>query len=126
MRELYALGQTIDLLRAGKLPEAAIAVHLAEDGWGTAAQLETYPLEPVQAASTGTMLQAQKHRRLVQKSQGMYPSRWGEGGAGKGKGAPWTEKGRKGDPKGRGKGKGRGAGKDPGASKKGHETASNN
>jgi hypothetical protein len=31
MRELYALGQTIDLLRAGKLPEAAIAVHLAED-----------------------------------------------------------------------------------------------
>ena len=130
MRELYALGQTIDLLRAGKLPEAAdalasrfIAVHtaLAEGGWGTAAQLEMYPLEPVQAASTGTMLQAQKHRRLVQKSQGAYPPRWGGGGAGKGKGAPWSDKGRKGDQKGRGKGKGRGAGKDSGGPKKGEE-----
>ncbi|CAL1157123.1 unnamed protein product, partial [Cladocopium goreaui] len=46
---------TFFALLISKLPEAAIAVHLAEDGWGTAAQLETYPLEPVQAASTGTM-----------------------------------------------------------------------
>ena len=116
MRELYSLGQTIDLLRSGRLPEAAgalasrfIAVHtaLAEGGWSTASQLELYPLEPVQSASVATMLQAQKHRRLVQRSQGFSPSRWTSGNKGKGKGGSWSEKGQKGENKGKGKGKGR-------------------
>ena len=129
MRELYALGQTIDLLRSGRLPETAdalasrfIAVHtaLAEGGWATAAQLELYPLEPVQSASVGTMLQAQKHKRLLQKSQGIPPGRWGVPPGGKGRGAgQWTEKGKKGDNKGRGKGKTKGAGKDAPWPKKG-------
>ena len=118
VRELYALAQSIDLLRAGRLPETGdalasrfIAVHtaLGEGGWQTASQLELFPLEPVQSATTATMLQAQKHRRLIQKSQGVYPSRWTGSGAGKGKGgaAGWTDKGKKGEPKGRGKGKGK-------------------
>ena len=34
-------------------------------------QLELYPLEPVQSATTATMLEAQKHRKLVLKSQGL-------------------------------------------------------
>lgn len=129
MRELYALGQTIDLLRSGRLPETAdalasrfIAVHtaLAEGGWSTAAQLELYPLEPVQSATVGTMLQAQKHKRLLQKSQGIQPNRWGVPPGGKGRGAgQWTEKGKKGDNKGRGKGKTKGAGKDASWPKKG-------
>ena len=122
LRELYALGQTIDLLRSGRLPETAdalasrfIAVHtaLAEGGWGTAAQLELYPLEPVQSASVSTMLQAQKHKRLLQKSQGVQPNRWWPPAGGKGKGGgQWGEKGRKGDGKGKTKGKGKGAAKD--------------
>lgn len=128
MRELYSLAQTIDLLRAGRLPETAdalagrfIAVHtaLTEGGWATAGQLELYPLEPVQSASVATMLQAHKHRRLIQKSQGWTPGRWTQGGPGKGKGGGWTEKGKKGDPKGRGRGKGRNQGKDGGGSRKG-------
>ena len=129
MRELYALGQTIDLLRSGRLPETAdalasrfIAVHtaLAEGSWATAAQLELYPLEPVSSATVGTMLQAQKHKRLLQKSQGIQPNRWGAQGAGKGRGAGgWTEKGKKGEGKGRGKGKAKGATKDASWPKKG-------
>lgn len=127
LRELYALGATIDLLRMGKLAECAdalasrfLAVHtaLAEGGWSTASQMELYPLEAVvQSASTATMLQARRHRKLVAKSQG-----WGEGswyGQGRGRGS-WsnTEKGKKGDGKGRGKGRGRSFGKD-GNGKKG-------
>ena len=127
MRELYALAQAIDLLRGGHLPEAAdalagrfVAVHtaLAEGGWATASQLELYPLEPVQSASVSTMLQAQRHKRLVQKSQGITGYRWGSGGAGKGKGNGWQEKGKKGDVKGRGgRNKGKGQGKDGGGKK---------
>ena len=116
LRELYALGQAIDLLRMGRLPETAdalasrfIAVHTAlSDGrWAIASQLELYPLEPVQSATMSTMLQAQKHRRLIQKSQGWYGNSrfWGQTGRGKGGGA--NEKGKKGEPKGRGKGKGK-------------------
>lgn len=116
LRELYALGQAIDLLRMGRLPETAdalasrfIAVHtaLSDGGWATASQLELYPLEPVQSATMSTMLQAQKHRRLIQKSQGWYGNSrfWGQTGRGKGGGA--NEKGKKGEPKGRGKGKGK-------------------
>ena len=129
MRELYALGQTIDLLRSGRLPETPdalasrfIAVHtaLAEGSWATAAQLELYPLEPVQSAMVGTMLQAQKHKRLLQKSQGIQTNRWGVPGPGKGRGAGgWSEKGKKGDGKGRGKGKAKGATKDASWPKKG-------
>lgn len=129
MRELYALGQTIDLLRSGRLPETPdalasrfIAVHtaLAEGSWATAAQLELYPLEPVQSATVGTMLQAQKHKRLLQKSQGIQTNRWGVPGPGKGRGAGgWSEKGKKGDGKGRGKGKAKGATKDASWPKKG-------
>eukprot|EP00435_Cladocopium_sp_Y103_P035369 s2720_g9.t1 len=127
LRELYSLAQAIDLLRMGRLPETAdalasrfIAVHtaLSEGNWTTAAQLELYPLEPVQSASTATMLEAHKHRRLVMKSQGLTPgSRWWPA-AGRGKGAPQTEKGKKGDGK-RNKGKGKGAGKESTWSQKG-------
>ena len=119
VRELFALGQSIDLLRAGRLPECAdslasrfIAVHtaLSDGNWQVASQLEMYPLEPVQAATVATMLQAQKHRRLIQRSQGYSPSRWNSQGPGKGKGTGgWSEKGRKGDGnKGPGRGKGKG------------------
>ena len=71
VRELFALGQSIDLLRAGRLPECAdslasrfIAVHtaLGDDNWQVASQLEMFPLEPVQSATVSTMLQAQRHR----------------------------------------------------------------
>ena len=112
LRELYSLAQAIDLLRQGRLPEAGdalaarfIAVHtaLSDGGWQTASQLELHPLEPVQSTSTATMLLAQKHRRLVQKSQGLAPGRWWTGGKGKGQG--FSEKGRKGE-QGKGRGKG--------------------
>ena len=118
LRELYSLAQTIDYLRAGRLPEAAdalaarfVACHtaLAEGHWGTAAQLELHPLEPTASTSTATMLQAQKHRRLLWKSQGYYPPR-GWSGQGKGKGNP-SEKGKKGGGKEKGKGKGKGGNK---------------
>ena len=114
-RELYALGQSIDLLRSGKLLECAdalasrfIAVHTAmsEGSWQTAAHLELYPLEPAQSANTATMLQAHRHRRLVLKSQGINTNRWW-GGSGRGKGNSGGEKGKKGDQKGK-KGKGKG------------------
>ena len=123
LRELYSLAQSIDLLRAGRLPETAdalasrfVAVHtaLTDGGWGTASQLELHPLEPVQSASTATMLEAQKHRRLVLKSQGLgTTSWWSTSGKGKG-GFPYREKGKKGDGKVKGRGKGRGSGKDAG------------
>ena len=128
VRELYALAQAIDLLRSGRLPETAdalasrfIAVHtaLADGGGQVASTLELYPLEPVQAANTATLLQAQKHRRLIQKSQGITPSRWYGPGNGKGKNGSWSEKGKKGDsPKGRGKGKGKGSKQDSSWGKK--------
>lgn len=122
VRELYALAQCIDLLRMGRLPETAdalasrfIAVHtaLSEGNWLTASQLELFPLEPVASASTATMLEAHKHRRLVWKSQGWgQNTRWW-GGAGKGKNnSGGNEKGRKGDSKGKGRGKGKGANRD--------------
>ena len=120
LRELYALGQAIDLLRAGRLPETAdalagrfVAVHtaLAEGNWSTASQLELFPLEPIQSASVSTMLKAQKHKKLVLKSQGFASNRWATGGSGKGKGGGWNEKVRKGDGKGKAKGGGKGAGK---------------
>lgn len=127
LRELYGLAQTIDLLRSGRLPETAdalaarfIAVHtaLTDGGWTAASQLELYPLEP---ASVATMLQAHKHRRLIQKS--LQPGRWGSGGPGRGKGGGWTDKGKKGEPKGRGKGKGKGQGKEGAWSRKGDAQA---
>lgn len=52
VRELFALGQSIDLLRAGRLPECVdslasrfIAVHtaLSDGNWQVASQLEMYP-----------------------------------------------------------------------------------
>ena len=112
LRELYALAQAIDLLRVGKLAETGdalasrfVAVHTAlnEGSWSTASQLELYPLENTQSASTATMLQAQRHKKLVLKSQGYAPGKWN----GKGRGG-WQyqdEKGGKGDGKGKGKGK---------------------
>eukprot|EP00435_Cladocopium_sp_Y103_P029292 s81_g7.t1 len=121
LRELYALAQSIDLLRMGRLPETGdalasrfIAVHTAmtEGNWQAASQLEIFPLEPVQSATTATMLEAHKHRRLVLKSQGYpTPSRWWQPG-GKGKGFPQQDKGKKGDGRGRGKGKGKSQGKE--------------
>ena len=119
LRELYALGQAIDLLRMGKLPETAdalasrfIAVHtaLTEGSWTTASQLELFPLEPIQSANTATMLEAHKHRRLVMKSQGLPTSLTWWPGTGRGKGTGAGTKGKKGDQKGRGgRGKGKGA-----------------
>eukprot|EP00435_Cladocopium_sp_Y103_P027228 s1676_g6.t1 len=121
LRELYALAQAIDLLRMGKLPETAdalaarfVAVHtaLTEGSWATAAHLELYPLEPVGSATTATMLEAHKHRRLVMKSQGVQPSGGWWGTPGKSKGSNFS-KGKKGDGKGRGgRGKGKGSGKE--------------
>lgn len=122
LRELFALAQAMDLLRSGKLPETAdalasrfMAVHtaLAEGSWATASYLELFPLEPTASASTATMLEAHKHRRLVLKSQG-YPAtgQWWSGG-GRGKASGKADKGRKGDPKGRGgRGKGKGGTKE--------------
>lgn len=118
LRELYSLAQTIDLLRGGRLSEAAdalagrfISVHtaLAEGSWATAAHLELFPLEPVASTSTSTMLQAQRHKRLVQKSQGYQPRYWPDQG-GRGRGSYGGEKGRKGDSFNKGKNKGRGKG----------------
>ena len=110
LRELYALAQAIDLLRVGKLAETGdalasrfVAVHTAlnEGSWATASQLELYPLENVQSASTATMLQAQRHKKLVLKSQGFVGGRGWNNRRGN-----WNqeEKGGKGD-KGKGKGK---------------------
>ena len=119
LRELFALAQTIDLLRGGKLPQAAdslaarfMAVHtaLSEGNWQVASQLELYPLEAIQSTSTATLLKAHKHRRLVLKSQG-YPQGWGWQTE-EDKGGYQQEKGRKGDHKGKGKGRGKGKGKD--------------
>ena len=127
LRELYALGQAIDLLRAGRLPETAdalasrfISVHtaLTDGNWSTASHLELYPLEPVQSTSTATMLEAQKHKRLVLKSQGYAPSgRWWSP-TGRGKGGAQVEKGKKGNTKDRNKGKGKSNTKDGGWSSK--------
>ena len=124
LRELYALAQAIDLLRMGRLPETAdalasrfIAVHTAmtEGNWQAASQLEIFPLEPVQSATTATMLEARKHRRLILKSQGFSSgNRWWSN-AGWGKGSPGQEKGKKGDGRGKGKGKGKPQNKDWGA-----------
>ena len=117
LREMYSLAQCMDLLRSGRLSQAAdglaarfIACHTApsEGNWGTAAQLELFPMEAVQPAPTATMLQAQKHRRLLWKSQGYGPGWWPA--SGKGKGNYNQEKGKKGD-KGKGKNK-RGKGKE--------------
>ena len=120
LRELYALAQTIDLLRPGKLPQAAdslaarfISCHtaLTDGNWQVASQLEMFPLEATQSASTSTMLKAQKHRRLVMKSQG-YAQPWGWTGGGKGRGNYGQEKGKKGDQKGKGRGKNKGKNKE--------------
>eukprot|EP00435_Cladocopium_sp_Y103_P008470 s2746_g2.t1 len=128
LRELFAMSQAIDLLRSGRLAETAdalasrfIAVHtaLAEGSWATASQLEMYPLEPVQAATTATLLEAHKHRRLVLKSQGYFQGNRAWGGGAKGRGNYGGEKGKKGDGRGRGKGKGKSPGKDQGAAGKG-------
>lgn len=116
LRELFALAQSIDLLRMGKLPETGdalasrfIAVHtaLTDGNWLTASQLELFPLEPVQSTSTSTMLKAQKHRRLLLKSQGYSMGGRGWTGPSKGKGQGAYEKGKKGDNKGKGRGKGK-------------------
>ena len=117
LRELYQLAQSIDLLRMGKLAETGdalasrfVAVHTAmtDGNWQVAAQLELFPLEQVQSTTTSTMLQAQRHRRLLWKAQGFSARPFGRGrgnwqkGGGDEKG---YEKGWKGKGKGRGKGK---------------------
>ena len=120
LRELYALAQTIDQLRSGLLMQTAdslasrfIAVHcaLSEGGWSTASQLEMFPLEAVQSAGTATMLAAQKHKKMVLKSQGNYYPQQNWWGQGKGRGNQKGEKGKKGDfGKGKGPRKGKGNG----------------
>ncbi len=120
VRELYSLSQVIDHLRSGLLAQAAdglagrfIAVHQAlEDGnWSAAAALEMYPLEQPSSASTSTLLMAQKHRRLLQKSQGYQPFGKGRGSYHRGKGGWSGQDQQKGDYKGKSKkGKGKGGG----------------
>ena len=121
LRELYQLAQSIDLLRLGRLAETGdalasrfVAVHTAmtDGNWQVAAQLELYPLEQVQSTTTSTMLQAQRHRRLLWKAQGFSSRVYGKGRGG------WM-RGNGGDEKGfekgwKGKGKGRGKGKNQG------------
>lgn len=113
LRELYQLAQAIDLLRLGRLAETGdalasrfVAVHTAmtDGNWQVAAQLELYPLEQVQSTTTSTMLQAQKHRRLLWKAQGFSSRVFGKGRGGWPKGSGGDEKGEKGW-KGKGKGK---------------------
>ena len=120
MRELFSLANCIDLLRSGRLPQAGdalaarfMACHLAlsEGNWSTASQLELYPLEPTQAASQATMLQAQRHKKLVWKSQGYQPT-WNWTYGGRGKGGYQNERGKKGDPKGKGKNRNKGKNRD--------------
>lgn len=120
LRELYQLAQAIDLLRLGRLAETGdalasrfVAVHTAmtDGNWQVAAQLELYPLEQVQSTTTSTMLQAQKHRRLLWKAQGFSSRVFGRGRGGWPKGGGGDEKGEKGW-KGKGKGKGRGKNQD--------------
>ena len=112
----------------GKLPEAGdalasrfVAVHtaLSEGNWSTAGYLELYPLEPVQSTTTSTLLEAQKHKRMVWKSQGYagYGRAWQPSGKGKG-GAP-AEKGKKGGGKYQNKGKNKSSSKDSGTAKTG-------
>lgn len=128
LRELYSLAQSIDLLRGGKLAEAAdslasrfIAVHTAmsDGGWGTASQLEMFPLEQTQSASTATMLRAQKHRKLVLKSQGAWSGNKGWKGKGRGQ---WNYGGGQDDP---GKGKGKHKGKKGGKNKQDNQKGDN-
>ena len=122
VRELHQLSLMLDLLRAGKLPEVGdamasrfIAVHTAlQDGnWNVASTLEMYPLQPTSAAPVSTMLRAQKHRRLIWKSQGYQEgkgggwSNWQKGNQ-KGQG-PQEDKG-KGKQKGKNNNKGKGKG----------------
>ena len=118
LRELYQLAQSIDLLRLGRLAETGdalasrfVAVHTAmmDGNWQVASQLELYPLERVQSASTSTMLQAQRHRRLLWKAQGFSSRVYGLGRGGWQKGGD-EEKGNQKGGKGKGKGKGRGKG----------------
>lgn len=95
VRELYSLAQVIDCLRAGHLSQAAdglaarfIAVHQAlEDGnWSAASALELFTLEAPTSASTSTLLMAQKHNRLLAKSQGWSSGYKGRGSSYKGGG----------------------------------------
>ena len=80
----------------GRLPETAdalasrfISVHTAllEGKWTTASHLELYPLEPVQWATTATMLEPRVQPQCAMVGQG--------------------DKGKKGNPKHRGRGKGK-------------------
>lgn len=118
LRELYSLALTIDFLRAGRLSEAAdalagrfVSVHtaLTEGSWSTAAHLEVHPLEQVTSTSTSTLLQAQRHKRMVLKSQGLGSSGqrpwWNN--SGKGRGNYSYEKGGRGNSQNKGKGKGK-------------------
>lgn len=118
LRELYQLAQSIDLLRLGRLAETGdalasrfVAVHtaLSDGNWQVASQLELFPLERVQSTSTSTMLQAQRHRRLLWKAQGFSSRVYGLGRGGWSKGGDEEKggaKGGKGKVKGKGKGKG--------------------
>eukprot|EP00435_Cladocopium_sp_Y103_P035000 s165_g9.t1 len=132
-RALRASSGHRPILRLGKLMECAdalaarfIAVHtaLGDGNWLTASQLELYPLEPVQSATTATMLEAQKHRKLVMRSQGWSGgnSRWWPA-AGRGKGGGYSEKGKKGDQKGKGKNKSKSQTKEGGWNSKGDVNA---
>ena len=118
VRELYSLAQTIDCLRSGQLGLAAdalagrfVAVHqaLEDGGWASASALEIHPLETASSASVAMLLKAQKHRRLLAKSQGWEGPKQNKGGGGKGGWQQnWTYQGGKGKEKGKPKGKSKG------------------
>ena len=127
MKEMHLLAITLDLLRSGQLKELGdalsarfLALHCAasEGTWAAARHLELYPLESTQSAPTEVLLQARKHARVIQKSQGIEDSSWKRrsGGDSSGwKGGDYQEvrtgKGKGGKGKdGKGKGKGKGGG----------------
>lgn len=61
-----------------------------EDGhWNAASALELFALEPTTSAPTSTLLRAQRHKKLVARSQGWVAPYKGKGGSYKG-GSSWS------------------------------------
>ena len=89
MKELNMLAVCLDELRGGELGKLGdslasrfLAIHTAvnEGSWKSAQYLELHPLEPTQGAPTSLLLEAKKHEKLVNKSQGHEDWRRPKGG----------------------------------------------
>lgn len=111
MKELNHLAVCLDELRSGQLGRLGdslaarfLAIHTAvNDGsWQSAQHLELHPLEAAQGAPMSLLLEARKHGRLVNRSQGLEPWR-----RGRGDGDGWRSSGKGGEGKGKGKNKGK-------------------